>query len=90
MKNNYHYLQLTAIFMPFTFMASAGPAKPPKRKYIDRANMDLSVTPGDNFFRYANAPWLKNNTVPPSTPPRGSFAVSSDESSAVLATPSRS
>jgi putative endopeptidase len=25
-----------------------------KTKYIDPANMDLSVKPGDNFYQYAN------------------------------------
>ena len=28
-------------------------------KYIDPANMDLSVKPGDDFFEYANGTWVK-------------------------------
>ncbi len=28
-------------------------------------NIDSSVKPGDDFFRYANGTWLKNNPVPP-------------------------
>ena len=28
-------------------------------------NIDPSVSPGDDFFRYANGTWLKNNPVPP-------------------------
>ncbi|HXL54802.1 MAG TPA: hypothetical protein VN958_01010 [Chitinophagaceae bacterium] len=28
-------------------------------KYIDPANMDLNVKPGDNFYLYATGNWLK-------------------------------
>ncbi len=31
---------------------------------IKIANMDTTVKPGDDFFRYANGNWLKNNPVP--------------------------
>lgn len=42
-------------------------------KYIDPANMDRSVKPGDNFYLYANGNWLKNNPVPASKTRWGSF-----------------
>ncbi|HVX49844.1 MAG TPA: hypothetical protein VHB48_06790, partial [Chitinophagaceae bacterium] len=42
-------------------------------KYIDPANMDMSVKPGDNFYQYAEGNWLKNNPVPPSKTRWGSF-----------------
>lgn len=35
--------------------------------------MDLSVKPGDNFYRYANGNWMKNNPVPASKVRWGSF-----------------
>src|SRR5258706_484751 len=55
-------------------------------KYIDRANMDLSVKPGDNFYEYANGSWLKK-TVMPSTKTRwGSFDMLREESSQQLKT----
>ncbi len=44
-------------------------------KYIDRANMDLSVKPGDDFFSYANGNWIKNNPVPASKTRWGSFDI---------------
>lgn len=47
----------------------------PKMKYIDPANMDLGVKPGDNFYLYANGNWLKNNPVPASKTRWGSFDV---------------
>src|SRR5882672_12056480 len=31
-----------------------------------RANMDPSVNPGDDFFEYANAGWLRRNPIPAS------------------------
>jgi putative endopeptidase len=44
-------------------------------RFIDQANMDLSVKPGDNFYLYANGSWLKNNPVPASKTRWGSFDV---------------
>ena len=53
----------------------------PKPKFIDPANMDLSVKPGDNFYYYANGGWLKKNPVPSSKTRWGSFDVLREESS---------
>ncbi|NCI45346.1 M13 family metallopeptidase [Sediminibacterium soli] len=50
-------------------------------KYIDRANMDLSVNPGNNFYRYANGGWLRKNPVPGSKTRWGSFDMLREESS---------
>jgi putative endopeptidase len=36
------------------------------KDYIDSANMDLSLSPGDDFFNYANGTWLKQHTIPES------------------------
>ncbi|MDR0793015.1 MAG: M13 family metallopeptidase [Chitinophagaceae bacterium] len=52
-----------------------------KQKYIDKKNMDLSVKPGDNFYRYVNGNWIKNNPVPPSKTRWGSFDELREESS---------
>jgi putative endopeptidase len=43
------------------------------KKFIDRANMDLSVKPGDDFNEYANGNWIKNNPVPAKETRWGSF-----------------
>ena len=29
------------------------------------ANMDRSVKPGDDFYRYANGEWIKRTEIPP-------------------------
>ncbi len=50
-------------------------------KYIDSANMDFTVKPGDNFSEYANGTWLKNNPVPPSKTRWGSFNLLIEENS---------
>ncbi|MBQ4008634.1 MAG: M13 family metallopeptidase [Muribaculaceae bacterium] len=32
---------------------------------LDRADMDLTVNPGDDFYRYAGGGWIKNNPLKP-------------------------
>ncbi|MBB6274853.1 putative endopeptidase [Pedobacter cryoconitis] len=43
------------------------------KKFIDPANMDLTVKPGDNFYEYASGNWIKNNPVPAKETRWGSF-----------------
>jgi putative endopeptidase len=47
-------------------------------KFIDAANMDLSVKPGDDFYEYASGTWIKNNPVPNKETRWGSFNVLRD------------
>ena len=60
------------------------PSNPSKRKFIDPANMDLSVKPGDNFYLYANGAWLKKTPIPQSKTSWGSYNVLIEESSQAL------
>jgi putative endopeptidase len=62
------------------------PQSPGPKKYIDVANMDLSVRPGDNFYQYANGQWLKKNPIPASKTRWGSFDELREESSKRLQT----
>jgi putative endopeptidase len=55
-----------------------------KRKFIDPANMDLSVKPGDNFYLYANGNWIKNTPIPASKTRWGSFDELIEQSSQAL------
>ena len=55
-----------------------------RRKFIDPANMDMSVKPGDNFYLYANGNWLKNTPIPASKTTWGSFGILVEESSLAL------
>src|SRR5258705_11579067 len=54
------------------------------KKFIDPANMDLSVKPGDNFYQYANGTWLKKTPIPGSKTRWGSADALSEESSQAL------
>lgn len=45
------------------------------KKFIDPANMDLSIKPGDDFFDYANGTWIKKNEIPAKETRWGSFNI---------------
>jgi len=51
----------------------------PPKKFIDPANMDLSVKPGDNFFEYANGTWIKTHPIPDKQTRWGSFGILAQE-----------
>lgn len=74
-----------AAFALFTanisFATDGDGKKKGKQKFIDKANMDITVKPGDNFYLYANGSWLKTNPVPSSKTRWGSFDVLREESS---------
>ncbi|MBK0378241.1 M13 family metallopeptidase [Mucilaginibacter segetis] len=53
---------------------SNSPTDPPA-KFIDPANMDLSIKPGDDFFDYANGNWIKENAIPAKETRWGSFNI---------------
>ena len=40
---------------------------------IDLSNMDLSINPAEDFFRYTNNNWLKNNPIPEEYTTYGAF-----------------
>ena len=40
---------------------------------IDLKNMDLSINPAEDFFRYCNNNWLKNNPIPEEYTTFGAF-----------------
>ena len=71
------YLQ-TLLCGSFLLSASAVAQESKSIKFIDPANMDMSVKPGDDFYRYANGLWVKNNPVPAKETRWGSFNVLRD------------
>ncbi|MBD0294990.1 MAG: M13 family peptidase, partial [Flavisolibacter sp.] len=79
MKPTLKLFAFVAIVSLCSFIPPGG--NKPKPPYIDRANMDFSVKPGDNFYLYANGGWLKRNPVPASKTRWGSFDVLREESS---------
>jgi len=75
----------TASSAPATTSAADAPAaisgQPELGSFgIDLSNRDLSVHPGDDFFRYANGLWLDTFELPESRSNYGSFTVLSDRS----------
>lgn len=42
-------------------------------KAIDPTNMDTSINPGDDFFRFVNGNWMANNPIPPEYSMYGAF-----------------
>jgi endothelin-converting enzyme/putative endopeptidase len=51
---------------PTTAAAPATPAKPAYGSFgVDLSNMDKSVKPGDDFYKYVNGKWLATAQVPP-------------------------
>jgi putative endopeptidase len=68
-------IQLKNYFAVFGVMAlslSANAQNAPK-KFIDPANMDLTIKPGNDFYQYASGMWVKNNPVPAKETRWGSF-----------------
>ena len=45
------------------------------QKFIDPANMDTSIKPGDDFYDYANGTWIKTNPIPAKNTRWGSFDI---------------
>jgi putative endopeptidase len=54
---------LTMFLCCMTLLAPAAGAAE-KQPALDRKNMDLTVCPGDDFFRYANGTWIRNLELP--------------------------
>lgn len=53
-----------AILGVFFCVSAPAQRKAKSPLFIDKSNMDISIEPGDNFYRYANGNWLRNNPVP--------------------------
>ncbi|HVV33692.1 MAG TPA: M13 family metallopeptidase [Vitreimonas sp.] len=47
---------------------------------VDLNNRDMSVKPGDDFFKYANGTWLKNTQIPADRTRWGAFDMLRDKS----------
>jgi len=57
---------------------NSGFAQTAPEKFIDPANMDKTVKPGDDFYTYASGTWVKNNPIPAKETRWGSFNILRD------------
>jgi putative endopeptidase len=72
MKLKFWYFMLMSALSLRANAQATRKIQPPKHKrkttipikFIDQANMDTSIKPGDDFFEYANGNWIKKNTIP--------------------------
>ena len=69
-----HALACCALTLELAFAA----AYPATAAGVDRAAMDTSVVPGDDFYRYANGHWLATTTIPADRSSWGPFAILDD------------
>jgi len=53
---------------------------------VDTVNMDLSVQPGEDFYRYVNGGWLKNNPIPDAFTDYGAFTQLAEKNREMLKT----
>lgn len=71
------------LVMPAVFAAACSSAEksdvPKRTVFFDKTGMDTTVSPGENFFQYANGAWMKNTVIPASETGWGSFYVLYDE-----------
>jgi len=82
MKNFVRIFTIANILMAVTLAMGQNISR--QAKPIDPANMDLSVKPCDDFFRYANGEWLKNNAIPPAYDQWGSFNILAEQNNEIL------
>ncbi len=64
--------------------ASNGDPDAARKKFIDSANMNFSIKPGDNFYLYANGNWIKKTPIPGSKTQWSSTDALAEESSQAL------
>ena len=70
---------LIAMMILTTAMATACTQKAPEKTQrevvpaVELSNMDTTINPADDFFRYANNNWLKNNPIPEEYSTYGAF-----------------
>ena len=70
-------LALVGLLSALTLVVTPALAAPRPRagvKPIDPANMDTTIRPGDDFYRYANGKWMEHNPIPPDESRWGAFS----------------
>jgi predicted metalloendopeptidase len=69
------FFRATAFVTIFFCLISQGPATAPVTQNVNTQDMDRSVKPGDDFYRFANGGWIRDVVVPPGQPNYGTSAM---------------
>jgi putative endopeptidase len=80
---------LFGAFLAIILIVACNPEKKVElsgKKAIDPANMDTTVSPGKDFYLYANGQWIKNHPIPPEYSRYGAFNELEDENFKALRT----
>ncbi|WP_398455994.1 M13 family metallopeptidase [Sphingobacterium thalpophilum] len=72
-------LSLLSVMMSCQSRTSKESSQETRTSFFDVSGMDTTVSPGDNFFQYANGNWMKNTQIPASETGWGSFYILADE-----------
>ncbi|MBP9659461.1 MAG: M13 family metallopeptidase, partial [Aeromonas sp.] len=78
--NNKKHILATLVGLALLAGCSQAPSQPDKHSGLALANMDTSVKPGDDFFRYVNGHWLATAKIPDDRPADGAFYLLRDKS----------
>ena len=77
-------LPLTLCVLALATQTACSTSSPPARSGIDRADLDPTVKPGDDFFQYVNGNWIARNPIPPEYSRWGSFGKLRDDNLSAL------
>jgi putative endopeptidase len=69
----YVFIAFALIAGAVTFNACKMKSDTEARKFLDPTNIDSSVSPGNDFFTYANGAWIKRTAIPPTDNQAGGF-----------------
>ncbi len=79
-------MKFSRFFIPATLLLAISACNSSEQKdsskrtaFFDKAGVDSSVRPQDNFFQFANGTWMKNTTIPADQSGWGSFYTLYDE-----------
>ena len=62
------FFRTTAVVITFAFALSLGTAAAPVDQNASAQDVDPSIRPGDDFYRYANGGWLRTAVIPAGQP----------------------
>ena len=81
MRSSFLLATSVVALLPFAAAATAISPKATLGTFgIDTSQMDRSIKPGDDFYRYVNGKWLATTTIPADKSRYGSFDVLRDKS----------